>query len=114
MDEVKYYIQAKCFNPNSKIPIKDVRELRGIMPLNYKGIFITTAKFPSGAKEFAEADKSRQIILIDGKILVQQCISIGLGFNLKPIFDAKTLEMFNIEKAINRTKTSNDNKQSML
>lgn len=100
MDEVKYYIQAKCFNPNSKIPIKDVRELRGIMPLNYKGIFITTAKFPSGAKEFAEADKSRQIILIDGKILVQQCISIGLGFNLKPIFDAKTLESLTLKKLL--------------
>lgn len=100
LDEVKYYIQAKCFNPNSKIPIKDVRELRGIMPLNYKGIFITTAKFPSGAKEFAEADKSRQIILIDGKILVQQCISIGLGFNLKPIFDAKTLESLTLKKLL--------------
>lgn len=92
LDEVKYYVQAKCYKPSSTISIKDLRELRGIMPLNYKGIFVTTAKFPSGAKEFAEEDKSRQIILIDGKSLIQQCISIGLGFNLKPIFDAKALE----------------------
>jgi restriction system protein len=92
IDETKYYVQAKCFKPNSTISIKDLRELRGIMPLNYKGIFITTAKFPKGAKEFAEEDTSRQIILIDGKNLVQQCISVGLGFNLKPIFDVKTLE----------------------
>lgn len=92
LDEVKYYVQAKRYKPSSTISIKDLRELRGIMPLNYKGIFVTTAKFPSGAKEFAEEDKSRQIILIDGKSLIQQCISIGLGFNLKPIFDAKALE----------------------
>lgn len=77
LDEVRYYVQAKCFKPSSSVSIKDLRELRGVMPLNYKGIFITTAKFPTGAKEFAEEDKSRQIILIDGKTLVQQCISIG-------------------------------------
>ncbi|MBQ4558176.1 MAG: restriction endonuclease [Clostridia bacterium] len=100
LDEVKYYIQAKCYKPSSTISIKDLRELRGVMPLNYKGIFITTAKFPSGAKEFAEEDKSRQIILIDGKSLVQQCISIGLGFNLKPVFDAKTLESLTLHKEI--------------
>lgn len=98
LDEVKYYIQAKCFKPSSTISIKDLRELRGVMPLNYKGIFITTAKFPSGAQEFAEEDKSRQIILIDGKILVQQCISVGLGFNLKPVFDEKSLEALTLKK----------------
>lgn len=98
LDEVKYYIQAKCFKPSSTISIKDLRELRGVMPLNYKGIFITTAKFPSGAQEFAEEDKSRQIILIDGKTLVQQCISVGLGFNLKPVFDEKSLEALTLKK----------------
>ena len=100
LDEVKYYIQAKCYKPSSTIYIKDLRELRGVMPLNYKGIFITTAKFPLGAKEFAEEDKSRQIILIDGKSLIQQCISIGLGFNLKPVFDTKTLESLTLHKEI--------------
>ena len=116
LDEVRYYVQAKRYKPSSTISIKDLRELRGIMPLNYKGIFVTTAKFPSGAKEFAEEDKSRQIILIDGKSLIQQCISIGLGFNLKPVFDAKTLENLtlksnsiiqtpqNIQSDMNKTK----------
>ena len=93
LDEVKYYVQAKRFQPSSTVSIKDLRELRGVMPLNYKGIFITTAKFPSGAKEFAEEDNTRQIILIDGKTLIQQCITIGLGFNFKPVFDANTLEI---------------------
>lgn len=93
LDEVKYYVQAKRFKPSSTVSIKDLRELRGVMPLNYKGIFITTAKFPSGAKEFAEEDNTRQIILIDGKTLIQQCITIGLGFNFKPVFDMNTLEI---------------------
>lgn len=100
LDEVRYYVQAKCFKPSSSVSIKDLRELRGVMPLNYKGIFITTAKFPAGAKEFAEEDKSRQIILIDGKTLVQQCISIGLGFNLKPVFDEKSLESLTLKHSI--------------
>lgn len=100
LDEVRYYVQAKCFKPSSSVSIKDLRELRGVMPLNYKGIFITTAKFPAGAKEFAEEDKSRQIILIDGKTLVQQCISIGLGFNLKPVFDAKALESLTLKDSV--------------
>ena len=103
LDEVKYSVQAKCYKPSKTISIKDLRELRGVMPLNYKGIFITTAKFPRGAKEFAEEDKSRQIILIDGKSLIQQCISIGLGFNLKPIFDSKSLENFTLN---NKSKNS--------
>lgn len=92
LDEIKYYVQAKCYKPSSVISIKDLRELRGIMPLNYKGIFITTGRFPKDAIEFAEQDPARQIILIDGKNLIQQCISVGLGFNLKPVFDPKTLE----------------------
>lgn len=100
LDEIRYYVQAKCFKPSSSVSIKDLRELRGVMPLNYKGIFITTAKFPAGAKEFAEEDKSRQIILIDGKTLVQQCISIGLGFNLKPVFDAKSLESLTLKNSV--------------
>lgn len=104
LDETKYYVQAKCFNPSSTISIKDVRELRGIMPLNYKGIFITTAKFPKNAIEFAEQDSSRQIILIDGKNLIQQCISVGLGFNYKPIFNAETLE----KKTLNTYKNENE------
>ncbi len=106
LDEVKYYIQAKCYKPSSTISIRDLRELRGILPLNYKGIFITTAKFPSGAIEFAEEDKSRQIILIDGKTLIQQCISVGLGFNLKPVFDSKALESLTLKKNLVETSTS--------
>ena len=98
LDEVKYYVQAKRFKPSSTVSIKDLRELRGVMPLNYKGIFITTAKFPNGAKEFAEEDNTRQIILIDGKTLIQQCITIGLGFNFKPVFDANTLEIKTLNK----------------
>ncbi len=105
LDEVKYYVQAKRFKPSSTVSIKDLRELRGVMPLNYKGIFITTAKFPSGAKEFAEEDNTRQIILIDGKTLIQQCITIGLGFNFKPVFDANTLEI----KTLNNQNNNNPN-----
>ncbi len=97
LDETRYYIQAKCFKPSSTISIKDLRELRGVMPNNYKGIFITTAKFSKDAEVFAD-DKDRPIILIDGINLIRQCINIGLGFNYKPVFDKTTLEKTTLKK----------------
>ena len=45
-------------------------------------------------KEHIEVDQ----ILIDGKTLIQQCITIGLGFNFKPIFDSNTLEIRTLNK----------------
>ena len=87
-EQEKYYIQARCCLPRSIISVKDLREFRGVVwRQNSKGIFITTAKFPRGAKEFAEEDKSMQIFLIDGKTFVQKCIEVGLGFINKPSFD---------------------------
>lgn len=67
------------------------------MPNNYKGIFITTAKFSKDAEVFAD-DKDRPIILIDGINLIRQCINIGLGFNYKPVFDKTTLEKTTLKK----------------
>lgn len=91
-EQERYYIQARCDLPRSIISVKDLREFREVIwRQNSKGIFITTAKFPRGAKEFAEEDKSMQIFLIDGKTFVQKCIEVGIGFINKPSFDEGAL-----------------------
>ena len=37
--------------------------------------------------EFAKADPSRPILLLDGRAVVQLCIDHGLGFRSRPVFD---------------------------
>lgn len=104
LDETKYYVQAKKYIPTSTISVKVVRELRGVMPLNHKGILVTTGRFSKDAISFAEEDSVRQIILIDGRNLIQQCINAGLGFNLKPVFDKDFMENIEVMKIIEEDK----------
>lgn len=130
-EQERYYIQARCYLPRSIISMKDLREFRGVIwRQNSKGIFITTAKFPRGAKEFAEEDKSMQIFLIDGKTFVQKCIEVGLGFVNKPSFDEGAIKRLTFagqlqnripeqntttdEFEVNRKITANDIKCRML
>ncbi|MCK4326504.1 restriction endonuclease [bacterium] len=86
LDSIKYYIQAKRYNPHSSVSLESIRALRGILPDGYKGIYITTGKFSKQAYEFAAQNESRALILIDGKKLITSCIEKGLGFRLKPVF----------------------------
>ncbi len=86
LDSIKYYIQAKRYEPSSNVSIESVRALRGILPDGYKGIFITTGKFSKNSKKFAIENIGRPLILIDGNELINHCIKHGLGFKAKPIF----------------------------
>lgn len=85
-DSVGYYVQAKRNRPGTTIPIEKVRALRDVMNSGSKGLFITTASYSVKTKEFVENDPSRQIILIDGKTLVESCIDNEIGFVYKPVF----------------------------
>lgn len=101
LDEVKYYIQAKRYRPGSSVSIKDVRELRGVLPSGYKGVFISTGKFSKEAYSFAKEQADRPIILIDGKTLIENCIDKGIGFMAKPIFSKESLDrLMKIDKQV--------------
>lgn len=91
-DTVDYFIQAKRNKPGTTIPIEKVRALRGVMPSGSKGIFITTANYSAGTKEFVDEDKSRPIILIDGKTLVESCIDNEIGFTFTPVFSKNAMD----------------------
>lgn len=91
-DAVDYYVQAKRNRPGTTIPIEKVRALRGVMPSGSKGIFITTAGYSKKTEEFAEADISRPIILIDGKALVESCIDNEIGFIFTPVFSKNAMD----------------------
>lgn len=103
-DTIKYKIQAKRLKPGTTVNKDDVKTLRGILNKNPQeiGIFITTGKYTKNTYKFVEECNPKDIILINGIELVQQCIEIGLGFIYKPIINIELLD-----KAIDKTKQSN-------
>ncbi len=73
------YIQAKRWDPAMTIGKPEIQKFAGAMmgpPKVEKGLFITTARFSQGAREFADA---QHIILIDGKRLTELMIEYDLG-----------------------------------
>jgi len=54
-----------------------------------KGLFITSAKFSKGAKEFADA---QHIILVDGKKLTELMIEYGLGVSTQKVYKIKRID----------------------
>lgn len=91
-DSIDYFVQAKRNTPGTSINIEKVRALRGVMPSGSKGIFITTANFSKKTEEFIDADRSRPIILIDGKRLVESCIDNEMGVVFMPIFSEAAMD----------------------
>lgn len=88
----KIYIQAKRYtdNPVSK---PEIHKFIGALDEQKasKGVFITTSKFTTGAKETAEK-ASKKIVLIDGKNLADYMIEYNVGVSEKKIYEVKKLD----------------------
>lgn len=91
-DAIEYYVQAKKNKPDSTVSVTKIRELKGTIPFGNKGIFITTAKFSSDAIIEAKNDKSKPVILIDGKTLIDSCIDNEIGFVFTPVFSKAAMD----------------------
>lgn len=48
-----------------------------------QGVFISTGRFSSGAKEYSERDARARIILIEGSQLEELMIRFGVGVQVK-------------------------------
>ena len=94
VDVTHYYIQAKRYNLNHKVSVRDIRELKGTMPFGYKGMFITTSFFTKDAVDESGNDLSKLVVTVDGKALVTSCIDHGIGFLFKPIFSTSQMNSF--------------------
>lgn len=87
------YIQAKRWTPNTTIGKSEIQKFAGAMmgpPKIEKGLFITTAKFSQGAKQFANA---QHIILIDGKRLTELIIEYNIGVSVQKTYEIKHIDM---------------------
>ncbi len=86
------YIQAKRLDPDTVITRPEIHKFAGAMmgpPKVEKGLFITTAKFSQGAKEFADA---QHIILIDGKKLTELMIEHEVGVSTQKTYSVKRID----------------------
>ncbi len=88
----KIYIQAKRYTDNT-VQKPDIQKFIGALDEQKatKGVFITTSKFSSGAKETAEK-ASKKIVLIDGKTLADYMIEYNVGVSVKMVYEIKRLD----------------------
>ncbi|OYO16423.1 restriction system protein [Propionibacteriaceae bacterium ES.041] len=80
----RVYIQAKRYSPDVSINRPDIQAFVGALHGQQanQGVFITTARFSSGAQAFADAVQSR-VVLIDGARLAELMIRYGVGVQVK-------------------------------
>ena len=86
------YIQAKRWKTETTIGKPEIQKFAGAMmgpPKVEKGLFITTAKFSQGAKDFADA---QHIILVDGKKLTELMIEHELGVSTQKAYRIKRID----------------------
>ena len=86
------YIQAKRWNPDTTIGKPEIQKFAGAMmgpPKVEKGLFITTAKFSQGAKDYANA---QHIILVDRRKLTELMIEHELGVSTQKSYRIKRID----------------------
>lgn len=88
----KIYIQAKRYT-DSPVSRPEIHKFIGALDEQkaMKGVFITTSKFTTGAKETAEK-ASKKIVLIDGKTLADFMIEYNVGVSKKKVYEVKKLD----------------------
>ena len=91
LDEV--YVQAKKYDPKKMVGAGDLRNFVGAIDGEgvSKGVFVTTAKFNSNARDFARKT-SKRIILIDGEELARLMVENGIGVREKTTIEIKRID----------------------
>ena len=88
------YTQAKQWKPDSTIGQPDIQQFLGALAGQgaSKGIFITTAKFSTHAKEFVSKTMTHKIVLVDGQMLMKLMIEYDLGVSTVATYAIKRID----------------------
>lgn len=79
----RVYVQAKRYAPGVSVQRPEIQAFVGALSGKADGgVFITTSRFTSGARDYAAAIPTR-IILIDGKRLTDLMIKFGVGVQVQ-------------------------------
>ena len=57
-----------------------------------KGLFITTAKFSSGALRYASNLHGAKVVLVDGSTLTKLMIKHNVGVSLEQVYEVKRID----------------------
>lgn len=90
----KIYIQAKRYAKDNAIGKPDLHAFAGALDEKKanKGVFITTSKFTSEARKFAEEKASKKIVLIDGEALARYMIEYNIGVSTRRTYIVKRID----------------------
>ena len=88
------YIQAKRWALNNSVGRPDVQSFVGALTGTgaSKGLFITTARFSKGAQEFAKAQHTVKLVLVDGDQLARLMIVHNVGVSIRHTYEIKSLD----------------------
>lgn len=88
------YIQAKRWALDASISRPDVQSFVGALTGTgaTKGLFITTARFSKGAQEFADAQHTVKLVLVDGNQLARLMIAHNVGVSVRRTYEIKSLD----------------------
>lgn len=88
------YYQAKRWDLDTSVSRPEVQKFAGALSGKSagKGLFITTARFSSGAREFAEKQNAAKIVLVDGSALARLMIDAGVGVSTVATYEVKAID----------------------
>lgn len=88
------YIQAKQWQLDSIVGRPEIQKFAGALQGERasKGLFITTAKFSEGAKQYANNLHGSNIVLVDGNALMKLMIKYSLGVSIEQVYEVKRID----------------------
>lgn len=86
-------VQAKRYEKSSAVHRPELQAFVGALhgAQTSRGVFVTTARFSSGAREFAEGVSAR-LVLIDGEELTRLMVRYNVGVSVRETFDLKQID----------------------
>ena len=88
------YIQAKQWAPDVTISKPEIQKFVGALQGQQaqKGLFITTAKFSSGASQYSSNLLGTKIVLVDGAMLTKLMIKHNIGVSVEHTYEIKKID----------------------
>lgn len=88
------YIQAKQWALEQTVGKPEIQKFVGALQGQQaqKGLFITTAKFSSGALQFANNLLGAKVVLVDGAALTKLMIKHNVGVSVEHIYEVKRID----------------------
>lgn len=88
------YIQAKQWAVNQAVSRPEIQKFVGALQGKQaqKGLFITTASFSAGAKEYAGNLLGTKVVLVDGDMLARLMIKHNVGVSVEQVYEVKKID----------------------